>query len=152
VKQKFIDILHRILKDLPISDEQVTNISEQLVEIAKSLVETEFNTRLTLEYNLVIQPLKTIKSELFEIDSICKTSAENIIKASQALSDLVKSSIEGNNKSDLSVIVAEILTSCEFQDIVNQRIHKIDKLILHSNLEIKDSMIAIIDPVYKKKS
>jgi chemotaxis protein CheZ len=135
VKEKFKAALLELLKEQNIAEENLGSLSDKLYLSFVSLISKEITLALS---NLA--SLETIKKELSEIDDVCHNSTEKILSSCKSLTELSSKLADQNNKHDLERLVAEIFTSCGFQDIVNQRMVKTQKLLAGVSLELNDLM------------
>jgi hypothetical protein len=140
VKEKFTETIKKLLNEISIPEEKIQLLSKNLIDLISQKLSTEFITNISS-----LKSLNSLKLELKEIDDSCHKSAENILKYNQAIQDISNTIQDANLKNNINISAAQIFTSCEFQDIVNQRMGKIDKLILELKEEIKQALLKIID-------
>ncbi|MCC2646216.1 MAG: chemotaxis protein [Rickettsiaceae bacterium] len=140
MKEKFTETIKKLLNEISIPEEKIQLLSKNLIDLISQKLSTEFITNISS-----LKSLNSLKLELKEIDDSCHKSAENILKYNQAIQDISNTIQDANLKNNINISAAQIFTSCEFQDIVNQRMGKIDKLILELKEEIKQALLKIID-------
>jgi hypothetical protein len=140
VKEKFTETIKELLNEISIPEDKIQLLSKNLIALISQKLSTEIITTISS-----LKSLNSLKLELKEIDDSCHKSAENILKYNQAIQDISNTIQDANLKNNINISAAQIFTSCEFQDIVNQRMGKIDKLITELQAEIKQSILKAID-------